>query len=113
MVRALEGRLPEIRQRSNCQVEIADRWQYGSEAFSRECIDLVRDTAKALGFASMDMLSEAGHDAFHITHVAPVAMIFTPCEKGISHSEKEWSKLEDLAPAANVLLHAVLARANA
>jgi beta-ureidopropionase / N-carbamoyl-L-amino-acid hydrolase len=113
MVRALEGRLPEIRQRSNCQVEIVERWQYGSEAFSRECIDLVRDTAKALGFASMDMLSEAGHDAFHITHVAPVAMIFTPCEKGISHSEKEWSKLEDLAPAANVLLHAVLARANA
>lgn len=112
MVRALEARLPEIRHRSGCDVEIVERWQYGSEAFSRECIDLVRDTAKALGIPSMDILSEAGHDAFHITHVAPVAMIFTPCEKGISHNEKEWSKIEDLAPAANVLLHAVLARAS-
>jgi beta-ureidopropionase / N-carbamoyl-L-amino-acid hydrolase len=76
MVRALESRLPEVRQRSNCDVEIAERWQYGSEAFSPECVALVRDTANALGIPSMDILSEAGHDAFHLTHVAPVAMIF-------------------------------------
>lgn len=34
----------------------------------------MRDTAKVLGFTNIDMLSEVGHDDFHITHVAPVAM---------------------------------------
>jgi hypothetical protein len=30
----LEGRLLEIRQRSNCDAEIAERWRYGSEAIA-------------------------------------------------------------------------------
>ena len=39
---------------------------------------------------------------------APAAMIFVPCENGISHAEIENATPEDLAAGCNVLLHAML-----
>jgi N-carbamoyl-L-amino-acid hydrolase len=39
-------------------------------------------------------------------------MIFVPCENGISHNELEEATPEDLAAGCNVLLHAVVERAN-
>lgn len=35
--------------------------------------------------------SGAGHDANQIARIAPVGMIFVPSEKGISHSQEEWT----------------------
>ena len=56
--------------------------------------------------------SQAGHDAYYVSRVAPTAMIFVPCGRGISHNEAELTRMEDALPGANVLLHAVIARAN-
>jgi N-carbamoyl-L-amino-acid hydrolase len=39
-------------------------------------------------------------------------MIFTPCIDGVSHNVKENTTLEDQLPGANLLLNAVLERAN-
>ena len=47
-----------------------------------------------------------------MTHVCPTALVFCPCEKGITHNEAENVAKEDAVPSVNVLLHAVLARAN-
>ncbi len=38
-------------------------------------------------------------------------MVFVPCEGGISHSEVETATPQDLEAGANVLLHAMLDRA--
>ena len=46
------------------------------------------------------------------TDVAPTAMIFVPCEKGISHNEAENMTADDAAAGCNVLLHAILERAS-
>jgi N-carbamoyl-L-amino-acid hydrolase len=46
-----------------------------------------------------------------MTVVAPTAMIFVPCEGGISHNEIEAARPEDCAAGCSVLLHAVLATA--
>jgi N-carbamoyl-L-amino-acid hydrolase len=43
-----------------------------------------------------------------VARVAPTAMIFVPCEGGISHNEVENADPEDLAAGCNVLLGAVL-----
>ncbi len=80
--------------------------------FDHECIRLVRDAAETLGFPHMDVVSGAGHDAVYLSAVAPTAMIFVPCKNGISHNELEEVLQEHLAAGANVLLHAVLARAS-
>ena len=71
----------------------------------------MRAGAERLGYRHMDIVSGAGHDAVHIAGVAPTAMIFVPCEGGISHNEIENAKPEDLAAGCNVLLQAVLAKA--
>jgi len=79
--------------------------------FDPRCVAAVRAGAAHLGYRHMDIVSGAGHDAVHIAGVAPTAMIFVPCEGGISHNEIENAKPDDLAAGCNVLLQAVLARA--
>jgi N-carbamoyl-L-amino-acid hydrolase len=98
--------------RAQVEMEIVESWQFGSERFDPELVDLVRRTAARLEAPSLDMLSQAGHDAYYLSRVAPTAMIFTPCDRGISHNERESCTLDDCVPGANVLLHAVLERAN-
>ena len=44
--------------------------------------------------------------------VAPTAMIFVPCKDGVSHNEIEDAKPADLEAGCNVLLDAMVARAN-
>jgi N-carbamoyl-L-amino-acid hydrolase len=66
-------------------------------------------SAASLGLTRMRMPSGAGHDAQEIAKIAPMGMIFVPSIGGISHSPKEFTKAEDAANGANVLLNAVIA----
>jgi N-carbamoyl-L-amino-acid hydrolase len=88
-------------------------WTSPPVAFDAACVDAVRQGARDCGYSTKEMVSGAGHDSCYVARVAPTAMIFVPCEKGISHNEVENAKPDDLAAGCNVLLHAVLARANA
>ena len=54
------------------------------------------------------MPSGAGHDAQEIADICPMGMIFVPSRDGISHSPREFSKPEDIANGANVLLQSLL-----
>jgi N-carbamoyl-L-amino-acid hydrolase len=44
-----------------------------------------------------------------MAQLGPMGMIFIPSVGGISHSPKEFSRPQDIANGANVLLKAVLA----
>ncbi|MEK7994547.1 MAG: M20/M25/M40 family metallo-hydrolase, partial [Planctomycetota bacterium] len=57
------------------------------------------------------IVSGAAHDAVYMARITPTAMVFVPCEGGISHNEFESARPEDIAAGCNVLLHAVLGRA--
>jgi beta-ureidopropionase / N-carbamoyl-L-amino-acid hydrolase len=98
--------------KGNVAIEIAETWRFGDESFDPACVDLVRRAAADLAIPAMEMKSQAGHDAYNMTHVCPTALIFCPCEDGITHNEAENVAPEDAFPSVNVLLHAVLARAN-
>jgi beta-ureidopropionase / N-carbamoyl-L-amino-acid hydrolase len=112
MLADLRRAMADCATRGQVEMSIVETWQFGSERFDSELVDLVRRTAARLEAPSLDMLSQAGHDAYYVSRVAPTAMIFTPCEHGISHNERESCTLEDCVPGVNVLLHAVLERAN-
>jgi N-carbamoyl-L-amino-acid hydrolase len=112
MVADVQRAMTECARRAQVEMQIVESWQFGSERFDPELVSLVRRTAKAIGAPSMDLPSQAGHDAYYVSRVAPTAMIFTPCDRGISHNENESTRLEDSLPGVNVLLHAVLERAN-
>jgi N-carbamoyl-L-amino-acid hydrolase len=112
MVGDIRRALADCGQRAQVEMEIVESWQFGSERFDPELIDLVRRTSQRLGVPSLDLPSQAGHDAYYVSRVAPTAMIFTPCERGISHNEREACRPQDAIPGVNVLLHAVVERAN-
>ena len=111
MVGDVRRALGDCAQRAQVEMAIVETWQFGSERFDPELVDLLRRTAKRLGASSLDLPSQAGHDAYYVSRVAPTAMIFTPCDRGISHNENESTTLADSLPGVNVLLHAVLERA--
>jgi len=90
---------------------VRDEWSSPAVAFAPECVACVREAAQVLGYSHMEMVSGAGHDSVYVARVAPAGMIFIPCENGLSHNEAENAKPEDLEAGANVLLHAVLGRA--
>ncbi len=92
-------------------LQLDEIWYSPPIAFDPDCVEAVRSGAAIGGFASMDIVSGAGHDACYISRVAPTGMIFVPCADGISHNEAESATPEDLAAGCNVLLHAMLERA--
>ena len=57
------------------------------------------------------MISGAGHDAVYMAKQYPTAMIFVPCENGISHNEIENAEKSDIAAGCQVLFDAMLKRA--
>jgi N-carbamoyl-L-amino-acid hydrolase len=83
-------------------------WDNPPVHFDAGCIAAVRHAAAASRFTTRDMVSGASHDAANIARIAPAAMIFVPCEGGISHNEAEFTSKEQCAAGAQVLLHAVL-----
>jgi N-carbamoyl-L-amino-acid hydrolase len=98
--------------RANVDMRFIDQWRWNADLFDKDCVALVRDTARELGYASLDLPSQAGHDAYHVARVAPAAMIFSPCKDGITHNNHEHADLERTVPSVNVLSNAVLARAS-
>jgi N-carbamoyl-L-amino-acid hydrolase len=98
-----------IAERVNIDLRIDELFYFAPQAFDDGCVRAVRDAATACGYSHMDIISGAGHDAIYVARVAPTAMIFIPCEKGISHNEAENATPEDCAAGADVLLNAILA----
>jgi N-carbamoyl-L-amino-acid hydrolase len=69
---------------------------------------LISEAARELALTTKLLPSGAGHDAQDMARLGPVGMIFVPSVGGISHSPREFSRPEDIANGANVLLHTLL-----
>ena len=95
------------------ELEIDDFFYFPPMPFEDSCVAAVRAAAERGGYGHRDIVSGAGHDAVYMAKAAPAGMIFVPCENGISHNEIENATPEDLEAGCNVLLQAVVERANA
>lgn len=91
------------------KVKLENIWNSPSMKFDDICVGIVRAAAEDLGYHHRDVVSGAGHDAVYIARVAPTAMLFIPCQNGISHNEIEKTEPEHVAAGANVLLSAIIA----
>lgn len=103
--------LPDCARRSQCAIEIAEDWTFGGPAFDEGLMALCRTTATRLGIETLDLKSQAGHDAYNLSHLCPSVLLFSPCVDGVSHNEGEATTLADQVPGITVLLNAVAARA--
>jgi N-carbamoyl-L-amino-acid hydrolase len=101
----------DMAEKSGLEVKIELVSSYSAIAFHSECVDAVARAAHKLGYSNMPAVSGAGHDAVYMAKLAPSGMIFIPCKDGISHNEIEDAKPEHITAGCNVLLHAMLERA--
>lgn len=85
-------------------------WESAPVRFDAGCVAAVREAARSSGHPFREMISGAGHDAVYVSRVAPTAMIFIPCNAGVSHNESERAEPEHVTAGAEVLLRAVLER---
>ena len=94
------------------QLALEQIWYSPPVQFDPKCVAAVQKGAETLGMPSMPIISGAGHDSCYIARVSPTAMVFVPCEDGISHNEIENATPSDIAAGCNVLLQAMVERAN-
>jgi len=92
-------------------IDVKEVVYFPPSEFAPELVERVRAAAERLGFSHRDIVSGAAHDAVYLARVAPTAMVFVPCEGGISHNEIENARPEDLAAGCSVMLEAVLGTA--
>ena len=107
----MQAAMRAIAERRGLGIEIERVMEKPPVQFDGAIVDAIREAAKSLGYASLDMLSGAGHDAMNVAKVAPTGMIFVPCKDGLSHNEAESAEPAHLAAGANTLLRTLLARA--
>ena len=111
MDQALRTAAAELKRRFPVEVSVDQVVYFEPVAFAPELVSAVREGAARAGLSHLDIVSGAGHDAVYVARTAATAMIFVPCKDGISHNEIEDADPAHLAAGANVLLHAMLARA--
>ena len=111
MARDLEKTIGEIEKQTRTSITLMEVVYFPPSEFAPDLVASVREGSKSFGYSHRDMVSGAAHDAVYMSRIAPTAMVFVPCEGGISHNEIENARAEDIAAGCNVLLHAVLAKA--
>jgi N-carbamoyl-L-amino-acid hydrolase len=111
MKRELHESAARIARKRCVDIELEEVVYFPPCEFAPELVSRVRAAASELGLSHRDIVSGAAHDAVYLSRVAPTAMVFVPCEGGISHNEIENARPEDLAAGCSVLLRAVLATA--
>ncbi|MBT6428777.1 MAG: Zn-dependent hydrolase, partial [Rhodospirillaceae bacterium] len=113
MTAALEKACEAAASGRGLELDCQEIWYQPPIVFNPDCVAAVQGGAEAAGLEAMKIVSGAGHDACHISTLAPTGMIFVPCKDGISHNEVESATQDHCAAGCNVLLHAMVDRANA
>jgi N-carbamoyl-L-amino-acid hydrolase len=101
-----------IEQKAQVEIKVTDTWQFGDQPLDGDCIEALKNACEDLGITYREILSQAGHDAYHMARVCPTALVFSPCIDGITHNVAEDIELDRTTASVNVLMHAALARAN-
>jgi len=107
----LEKNADAIARERRVSIDMKEVVYFPPSEFAPELVERVRAAARELGYSHRDIVSGAAHDAVYLARVAPTAMVFVPCEGGISHNETENARPADLAAGCSVMLQAVLGTA--
>jgi len=103
-------RIAEIcaRHAGPCDVSVVENFSRAPSVFAPALVETLEQAAEALDVGHQRMPSGAFHDANFLSEVCPTAMLFVPCERGVSHNPAENAKPEDLATGARVLTAALV-----
>ncbi len=70
--------------------------------------DAISDGCAKVQDEEVKLVSMAGHDSVHMSKIARTGMLFVQSVNGISHSNKEFTKMDDIECAGNAMVRAIL-----
>ncbi len=70
-------------------------------------LHVLRNSCADEGVTYMEMVSRAYHDSLFMSRIAPTAMLFIPCQGGVSHRPDEFASLPDITNGVRVLAQAL------
>ena len=91
-----------------CSVRVQETGRAAPIVFGGAVPQVIEQATKHKGYPYKHMYSGAGHDARCLAAFCPTGMIFVPCEKGISHNERENADPDDLAAGAQIVADSLL-----
>jgi allantoate deiminase len=102
-VELLRGEAERIAAARGVRLEWAVRGETGAVPVDGDLAARLEDAVRATGTPVERLPSGAGHDGVAMAAIAPVAMLFVRCERGISHNPAEAVAEDDVAVALDVL----------
>jgi hydantoinase/carbamoylase family amidase len=111
---AIRSAVTDIAQRRGVDADLELTRAGEPVAMDRRLVDAALRYGRELGIPAAETWSGAGHDAQHLTALAPTLLLFVPLHGGESHTPQEGADMDEIVQAARVVasvLGAELARA--
>jgi allantoate deiminase len=102
-VAALRTCAEEIAAARSVELAWEERLSTAAVAMDPGLSGVLADAVAELGLPDVRLPSGAGHDAVALSALAPVAMLFVRCARGVSHHPDESVDVADVAVALEVL----------
>ncbi len=101
---AIRFEVSEIARRREVSADVALVRAGEPVAMDRRLVLAALDSARALGIAAAETWSGAGHDAQHLTTLAPALLLFVPLHGGESHTPQEGAEMDEIVEAVRVVV---------
>lgn len=98
----------EIARSNDTSIRFDQYYESPAAASDADIMQIVQDSADALGLNTLHLPSGAGHDAQSMKGIAPLGMIFVPSKDGVSHAPTEFTSPAQITNGANVLLKTIV-----
>ncbi|PAU79420.1 M20 family metallo-hydrolase [Halomonas salipaludis] len=92
---------------SGCSAELSTSSRVAPVDFDDDLVEIVDTSVKRYAPTAPQLVSGAFHDAIHLAHRCPTAMLFMPCRDGISHHPDEHIERADAEIAVRALADSV------
>jgi allantoate deiminase len=102
-VAALRAEAERVAAERGVEAYWESRGEVAATPTSAELRERLAEAVAAVGLPVERLASGAGHDGVAIAAIAPIAMLFVRCERGISHNPAESVDEGDVAVALDVL----------
>jgi allantoate deiminase len=101
---AIKARLAEIAAARGVRLEFTVVQDLPPTHCDPRLVRVMADAVGSVGVTPFQLVSGAGHDAMAVNALAPVAMLFIRCERGVSHNPAETVAPRDVGLAARALV---------
>jgi hydantoinase/carbamoylase family amidase len=107
VARDIAAFVEESAKRRGMRAEFTQRQALPATPMDSRIVGALEAAAATSGEPYMQMHSGAAHDTMCVADRVPTAMVFVPCEDGISHHPAEQAEPSDAALAAELILNAI------